>query len=138
MNRAVVQPKGFLERGLVGLFATITTGATGAVVGPTTSGPGVTNVVRNSAGLYTVTLQDKFSRPLKLSGTIRGPAGSGVPAAAKADTVFTFNYLVNAAGVASTFQVQAVHALATPVAADITDNWFIDLELWFGDTLLPR
>lgn len=122
----------------MGLFATITTGVAGVVVGPTTSGPGISNVVRNSAGLYTVTLQDKYSRPLKLAANIRGAAGGGVPGAGKADTVFTFNYLVGASGVASTFQVQAVHALATPVAADITDNWFIDLDLWLGDTLLPR
>jgi hypothetical protein len=134
-NRPFVPPKGYLEKQVATLFLTVNLGATGAVSSIT--GKGTTSVVRNSAGLYTVTLADKYSRFLGVDPVLRGTASSGVPGAGKADTIFPLNYVVGAPGTASTFQLQCVHALATPVAADATDNWFIDLTIQFADTTLP-
>lgn len=135
-NKAFVLPKGNLERQVVRLFATISLGASGAV-NAGSIGKGFTGAVRNSAGLYTITLDAKYARFLGADPLLRGAAGSGVPGAGKAVCAFPFNYLVGAAGTASTFQIQCVHALATPVAADPTDNWFIDFSVEFADTTLP-
>lgn len=134
-NKEFVQPKGFLEKQVAFLVFTINLGAAGAVSSVT--GKGVTGVVRNSAGLYTVTLSDKYARFLGIDPVLRGKAASGLPGANKATTIFPFNYLVGASGTPSTFQLQCAQAIATPVAADADDNWFIDVTVSFADTTLP-
>lgn len=135
-NKEFVQPKGYLDKQLAFLNGTISLGASGAV-NAGSIGKGFTSAVRNSAGLYTVTLDAKYFRFMSIDPVLRGAAGGGVPGAGKAVCVFPFNYLIGASGVASTFQLQCVHALATPVAADPTDNWFIDITVTFADTTLP-
>lgn len=61
-NRWFNQFQGTLEKSVVTLFAEIAIGATGA---PTlTRGKGVASIVRDSAGTYTLTLQDSYPRLL--------------------------------------------------------------------------
>lgn len=65
MNRLLNQFRYSFERDVVEYFAKVTIGATGA---PTLSrGKGIASIVRNSAGLYTITLQDKSARLLEMS-----------------------------------------------------------------------
>lgn len=58
-NRMFQQPAGSLEVGCVTLYGTITIGSTGAVSAST--GKGITSVTRNSAGKYTVLLNDTYN-----------------------------------------------------------------------------
>ena len=51
-----------LDIGLVTLFCQITVGATGAVTSFTGAGHGIKSVTRNSAGQYTIALDDSWPR----------------------------------------------------------------------------
>jgi hypothetical protein len=56
-----------LEKEVKSIFARVTIGASGA---PTlTKGPGFASIARDSAGLYTVTLQDQYNRLMHVSIT---------------------------------------------------------------------
>lgn len=67
-NRRFLPPLGHLEVDCVELFGTITIGATGAVSSST--GKGISTVVRDSAGKYTITLSDRYNALLYASGII--------------------------------------------------------------------
>ena len=65
-----------MEKAVVDLYAKVTVGATGA---PTLSrGKGISSIARNSAGVYTITLQDTY--PTLLNVTCTTLLASGVPA----------------------------------------------------------
>jgi hypothetical protein len=132
-NRNLVPEKGGLDKGRIALFATIATGAAGAV-GAASAGKGFASFTRNSAGLYTVVLQDKYVGMLAATATVRGTAGTGVPTAAKAAIAVPFNPVVGGAA-ANSIQIQCLRT-DTMVAADVTDNWFIDIELTMKDSLV--
>lgn len=129
-NRTFAPPKGYLEKGVARLFCKIITGASGAV-DAASGGKGITSVTRNSAGLYTIVLQDKYQSLLKATAVVRGTASTGVPTAAKAMVAIPFNPVTGAAA-ANSIQVQCLRE--TMVAADVTDNWFIDIELALKDS----
>lgn len=129
-NRNWNQPKGYLEKGVVRLFCTVTLGATGAV--SSFSGKGVTSVTRNSAGNYTIVLQDKYVSLLKSNASIRGTASTGTPTAGKAMAAVPFNPVVG--NNTNSIQVQCLDAAAA--AADATDNWFLEFELAYKDSLV--
>lgn len=69
-NRMFLPPAGALEINVVELFADITVGSSGAPT-PTNGtalgyGKGISTVVRNSAGRYTITLSDSYPKFLTL------------------------------------------------------------------------
>ena len=65
MNRRLFQFRYSFEREVVEYFAVVTIGATGA---PTlTIGKGITSITRNSAGQYTIRLQDASAKLLSCS-----------------------------------------------------------------------
>lgn len=83
-NRTFRQPLGSLEVDVVELFCDITVGASGAP-SPTAGtalgyGKGISSVTRNSAGRYTIALQDSYNKLLmietKLSATTYDPTAS--------------------------------------------------------------
>jgi hypothetical protein len=78
MSNHIYNPQLAQEKQVVKLFGSFTIGATGAV--GTVKGLGVSGVVRNSLGNYTITLKDKFDRLLNVSGGFISNAvgGSGV------------------------------------------------------------
>ena len=131
-NRAFVQGKGFLEKGMCTLYCNVVLGATGAVTSFT--GQGVKSVTRNSAGNYTVVMQDNYVLIKNVTSTLRGTASTGTPTAAKAALVIPYNPLPAAAGGAS-FQLQAIRS-DTMAAADATDRWFLDLTIEAKDSLV--
>lgn len=72
-NRNFAEFRYSLEKKVVDLFAKVTVGATGA---PTLArGKGIASVVRNSAGLYTITLADKYNALLGATVTCIVPTG---------------------------------------------------------------
>jgi len=79
-NRWFNQFRFSLEKKVVDLFAKVAVGSSGAAT--VTRAQGVASVVRNSAGNYTVTLQDKYNALLNSSITLITPTGA--PAAPQA------------------------------------------------------
>jgi len=102
-----------LEKEVKSLYAQVSIGASGA---PTVvKALGITSVVRNSAGLYTITLDDKYNRLMSVQVTVVAPTAE--------DLVVH----LAASDVASAKTVQ-VRCLAAGVAADPAS----------GDSLLIR
>jgi hypothetical protein len=60
MNRNYVNTHNSLERRIVALYVKAAIGSTGAVTLDAVNSKGITSMVRNSAGNYTVTLADKY------------------------------------------------------------------------------
>jgi len=112
-----------LEREPVSLFVKFTLGASGAVAS-TNRAKGVTSVTKESAaGLYTITLQDKYNELLGFSGIIENAAG--VPISGNSNTgmiQFGMPTTVLTDVQAGTIQVQlsapTSDADATPVASN--------------------
>lgn len=132
-NRVFAPSKGFLEKGMVKLWLTINTGSSGAV--SSFVGKGIKTVVRNSAGNYTITFQDNFARYLDSGASVRGTASTGTPTAAKSSTVNVYNVAVGSGATPASCNLQCLRS-DTIAAADVTDNWFIDCEFTFADTVL--
>lgn len=89
-NRIFRQPLGSLENDMVTIYGNFAVGSTGAV--GTTSGKGVTSVTRDSAGQYTVLLQDSYDSVFWASAAIKDTANSdpstvGVIARWEADSI---------------------------------------------------
>jgi hypothetical protein len=74
-NRLLNQFLFSLEKKPVKLFATIAIGATGAPTVSASLSKGLASVVRNSAGKYTLTLQDAFQALLGCVPTLKLAAG---------------------------------------------------------------
>lgn len=65
-NRLFNQFGATLEKGVVTLFGDVTIGATGAPTLVAANSKGIKSIVRNSAGDYTITLQDTYNKFLSL------------------------------------------------------------------------
>lgn len=78
MNRLFNQFFLSLERGKVILFANVSVGATGAPTLNAIKSKGVASIVRNSAGNYTVTLNDKYVDLFHVNVNFVNAAGAGV------------------------------------------------------------
>lgn len=90
-SRAFTQFRYSLCKDVVDLYASITIGGTGAPTLDSGKCKGFSAISRTSAGLYSITLEDKYQRILSIGATIK--VGSGSPAAPAmflvADTVGT-------------------------------------------------
>jgi hypothetical protein len=75
-NRNWKRDRAALEQGIVDLFANVAIGATGAPTISTSASKGVSSIARNSAGKYTVTLQDKYKSLLGLNIALKLAAGA--------------------------------------------------------------
>jgi hypothetical protein len=75
-----------LVKGKVFLYGKVTIGAAGAPTLVSANSKGISSIVRNSAGKYTITLQDKYNRLLHIKPVI--VLGAGTPAA-------PFNFVVS-------------------------------------------
>lgn len=77
MNRLLQQFRYSFERNVVEYFATVSIGATGA---PTlTIGKGISSITRNSAGNYTILLQDSSPTLLDVTMTNFGASAAAAP-----------------------------------------------------------
>lgn len=79
MNRYLNQFSGALEPGRVQLFAEVAIGATGAPTLTAAKSRGIASITRNSAGVYTVVLQDVYNRMFHARVTFK--VSGGLPAA---------------------------------------------------------
>jgi hypothetical protein len=77
-NRFFSQFQYSLEKKVVNLFGQVAIGATGAPTISAANSKGITSIARNSAGKYTITLQDSYNRFLGLAVTLK--LSSGAPA----------------------------------------------------------
>ena len=68
-----------LEKGKTFLFGKVAIGATGAPTLDATNSKGIASITRNSAGKYTIVLQDVYNRFLGFQPTL--VVGTGTPAA---------------------------------------------------------
>lgn len=76
-----------LEKEVKALYADVAIGATGA---PTlTEGLGVASVVRDSAGVYIITLQDKYNRLMQVSAVQLAAAAEELTIQLEAEAVAT-------------------------------------------------
>lgn len=78
-NRFFESRRYSLEKQIVELFFKFAVGASGAPTLDALNSKGIKSVARNSAGNYTVTLQDQYSKFLSLDAKELG--ASGIPAA---------------------------------------------------------
>lgn len=75
-NRYLKKPTYSYEQDTVRINGRFVVGATGAVTAGTVKGGGVSGVVRNGTGDYTVTLQDKYSKLLSFRAFVVSASGN--------------------------------------------------------------
>lgn len=107
------------------LFGKITFGTTGAPTLDTTNSNGIASVSRTSAGLFVITLQDKYKKFLNLKGIFKVAAGS-FPAAP------LFQMTAETVSTTKTITVQFSDA-DTPAATDPADTEVLYLEISLAD-----
>jgi hypothetical protein len=61
-DRLLARDNGAFEKGIVSIYGDVTIGAVGAPTLVAAKSKGIKSIVRNSAGDYTVTLQDKYAK----------------------------------------------------------------------------
>lgn len=86
------------------IYARVTIGASGAPTLVAADSEGVASIVRNSAGLYTVTLQDSYNKLMHASVEVRTPSAEEINANLVAESVAsakTVQFRCTAAGVAA-------------------------------------
>lgn len=107
-NRFFQQFRFSLEKQIVDLYFKVTIGAAGAPTLVANGSKGVKSIVRNSAGNYTVTLQDSYFKFLDLDVTTLN--ATGIPAAPAVGLITvgvnsvaapTINYVMSTGGVAT-------------------------------------
>lgn len=94
-NRNFQQFQGTLEKGIVKLFATITTTTSGTIGSTTATGLTVAKVAAE-AGRYRITLQDQYTRLLCVNAIVSGAADAAYTTAAGVNAIVR-NVAVNAA-----------------------------------------
>lgn len=94
-NRNFQQFQGTLEKGIVKLFATITTTTSGTIGSTTATGLTVAKV-GSEAGRYRITLQDQYTRLLCVNAIVSGAADAAYTTAKGLNTLVR-NVAVNAA-----------------------------------------
>lgn len=77
-NRQFQQFQYSLEKYVVNLFAKVAIGATGAPTLSATNSKGIKSIVRNSAGDYTITLQDSYYKLLGVDVVVQNATGIAV------------------------------------------------------------
>ena len=92
-----------IEQGVTTLYCKLVVGATGAVT--SFAGYGISNLVRNAAGNYTITLDRKFKKLLNLNDTLIQATPQGLNATVENNNVASAGTIVlefnTSAGVAT-------------------------------------
>lgn len=93
-----------LEKEVKEIYAKVTIGATGAPTLVAASSKGVASISRTSAGLYVLTLQDKYNALMHFDCCVVTPSAEDLNCNLKAESVAsakTVTFLCTAAGVAT-------------------------------------
>lgn len=124
-DRLFNQFSGSLEKAVVTLFGDVTIGAVGAPTLVASKSKGIKSIVRNGAGDYTVTFQDKYAKFLSFwVGVIKATVS-----AAPSQTVKAFS--MNAAGGAT---VNFVLYNSAGAATDPASGEELFIEATFGNS----
>lgn len=78
-NRRMFQFRLSLQRDIVDLSLKAAIGATGAPTISTTDAKGITSITRNSAGKYTILLQDNYAALMSAQVTVLNATASAAP-----------------------------------------------------------
>jgi hypothetical protein len=125
-NRRFEQFQLSLEKKVVTLWSNISVGAAGAPTAPVAKNKGIKSIVRNSAGNYTINLQDSYQYLMFMDSCIvlgaGGPsAGTNVQIVVRADN--------SASLAAPAVQVEVLNAAGTAVDLASGSSLLIMLEL---------
>lgn len=107
-----------LEKEVKEIHARITVGSTGAPTLVAADSLGVASIARNSAGLYTLTLQDTYNKLLHASVQIRTPSAEDIKA----------NLVTESVASAKTLQFRCV-AVGTATDPASGDMIYVSLQL---------
>lgn len=123
-NRQFQQFQGTLEKGVVKLFATITTTTSGTIGSTSAVGLSVAKVAAE-AGRYRITLEDKYTRLLAVNATVSGAADAAYTTA-KGSFAIVRNVAVSSA--TPVLDIQFVRS-DTTADAEVLDAAVIYVEL---------
>lgn len=123
MNRLYNQFRLALEKKIVDLYARVTIGAAGAPTLVASASKGIQSITRNSAGLYTIVLQDKYVGLLHFSVAVQLAAGA--PSSVGGHILRAVNVSANAKSI----QVLFVDAAGAAVEVDNGTTLYIKAEL---------
>lgn len=126
-DRMLNQFAATFEKAVVTIFGDVTIGGTGAPTLVAAKSKGIKSIVRNSAGDYTVTFQDKYNKFL-------GLAVSSIKATAPAAPLMSIKAVsVNAAG-GATVEFVLYTAAAGTAATDPASGEELLIEASFGNS----
>lgn len=123
MNRLYNQFRLALEKRIVDLYAQVAIGATGAPTLNLSKSKGIASITRNSAGLYTIVLQDNYVDLLMFNHAVFLAAGAP---SAVGGAVIRAN---NVAATAKSIQVLFVDNAGAAVELDNGTNLFLQFSL---------
>ena len=122
--------RGTLEQGIVEIYANVAIGAAGAPTMSVKKSKGISSIVRNSAGNYTIALADPYQYLLFLDTMI--VLGTGAPSSGT-----ILNCVVRADGSnSSTPTVQVEFLNASGTAVDLTSGVTVTFDLQFKNSLV--
>lgn len=125
-NRYLKKPTYSFEQDTVRINGRFVVGSTGAVTAGSVKGGGVSGVVRNGTGDYTVTLSDKYAKLLSFKGFVASASGNSGIAAIEA-------YNATPANFQSDFSTNGTLSFKTldfaGAAADPTSGGYLYFEL---------
>lgn len=120
MNRLYTQFRLGLEKRVVDLYAVFAVGATGAPTLNAGLSKGIASVARNSAGLYTIALQDAYVDVFSVIPTIRLASGA----------ITTHGFVVRAVSVDdATPTIQVLFTDELGAAVELNDGAVVCLKL---------
>jgi hypothetical protein len=134
MNGVLFPPKGFSQRKVATLVGFITTTTNGTIDATGSANCARFTVARTGAGVYRLTLTDKWNAFVEARGTVFVAAY----AAAKGGPIGRPKaYAVGASGVASTIDIEFLRS-DTIAAADVPDASVIQFTIVMQDSLLTQ
>lgn len=123
-NRYFEQFRYSFEKKVVDLYMKVAVGATGAPTLSTANSKGIASIARNSAGRYTITLQDKYQKLLMVDATIL--LASGLPAPQE--------FAIVSQAVTNSTPTVVVQFSAAGVATDPDNGATLYLQITLGDS----
>lgn len=122
-NRYLHQFQGAFYKGMVHLHAEFTVGASGAPTLTAAQSRGVASVARNSAGKYTLTLDDSYATLFDFSAFVIGSTQESLTCQVLSDLISTSKTIAFEFANASSGVAEA-GVLETPATASVTDEEF--------------
>ena len=133
-NRYLHQFQGAFYGKIKQLHAEFTVGASGAPTLVAAQSRGISSVTRNSAGKYTLALQDVYKELHSCQVTLVGATNEGLTAQVLSDSVSSSSIAFEFASTAITNGTANSGTITTPATAGVTDEEFVIMEASNGLT----